>query len=270
MNHITADELRTMVNHEGLILQGCGGDPMEWTNGINDLFKTEGILRNDDAFKEIYIFEHDNCTNILFDFENVDLDVGKLAMWRLITHETFGGTWLSDYLPNRMGVDMNQGPVQTERPDCDLTGGDGNMPEILLNLMDSGEGTNEINRLCSRFQEPNKEYPKKAETVLQMTSPTDITGTINVLNQLDLFEFIPGISTAEEYGRYMIIDSGYYEYDENLEEYIDFKGYGEQRMKREYGQFVENGYVSYHGFISIEEVMAGSETERMDMGGIQL
>lgn len=24
-------------------------------------------------------------------------------MWRLQTHELFGGTWLSDYVPNRLG-----------------------------------------------------------------------------------------------------------------------------------------------------------------------
>lgn len=127
MKHITTEELCTMADHEGLILQGCGGDPMEWINGINDLLKKEGILQNDDTFKEIYIFEYDNCTNILFDFENADLDIGSLAMWRLRTHDSFGGTWLSDYLPNKLGVDMNQPPDQTEKPDCALIGQNGNI-----------------------------------------------------------------------------------------------------------------------------------------------
>ncbi len=27
-------------------------------------------------------------------------------MWRLRSHESFGGTWLSDYLPNKLGVEM--------------------------------------------------------------------------------------------------------------------------------------------------------------------
>ena len=35
--------------------------------------------------------------------DDVQLDIGKLAMWRLHTHEQFGGTWLSDYVPNRLG-----------------------------------------------------------------------------------------------------------------------------------------------------------------------
>lgn len=127
MKHITTEELCAMADHEGLVLQGCGGDLMEWINGINDLLKKEGILQNDDTFKEIYIFKYDNCTNILFDFEDVNLDMGRFAMWRLRTHDAFGGTWLSDYLPNKLGIDMNQLPDQKEKPDCALIGQDGNI-----------------------------------------------------------------------------------------------------------------------------------------------
>ena len=35
MKRITTDELRGMKGREGLILQGCGGDPQEWLDGIN-------------------------------------------------------------------------------------------------------------------------------------------------------------------------------------------------------------------------------------------
>jgi hypothetical protein len=40
--------------------------------------------------------------------EDVKLDIGKLAIWRLASHDTFGGTWLSDYLPNRLGIENNE------------------------------------------------------------------------------------------------------------------------------------------------------------------
>lgn len=29
--------------------------------------------------------------------------MGKLAAWRIQSHEMFGGTWVSDYVPNRLG-----------------------------------------------------------------------------------------------------------------------------------------------------------------------
>jgi hypothetical protein len=101
MKNITTEELRRMTSAEGLVLQGCGGDPQEWLDGINELLTESGILGS--AFKDAYSFEHEGLTNLLFDFDGVELDVGKLAIWRLRTHEQFGGTWLSDYVPNRLG-----------------------------------------------------------------------------------------------------------------------------------------------------------------------
>jgi len=107
IQHISLGELRGMTKQEGLILQGCGGDPQEWLDGINDMFTEEGILRGGGQFRTASVFEHDGCINILFPMDDVDLDVGKLAMWRLQSHGTFGGTWLSDYLPNRLGIGVD-------------------------------------------------------------------------------------------------------------------------------------------------------------------
>ena len=104
IKNITADDLRRMNGKEGLVLQGCGGDPQEWLDGINGLFTGEGILRNGSKFENIAVFQNGGLTNILFPFEDgMELDIGRLAMWRLCSHEQFGGTWLSDYVPNRLG-----------------------------------------------------------------------------------------------------------------------------------------------------------------------
>lgn len=103
MRDISTDELRRLDGSEGLILQGCGGDPQEWIDGVNELLTEAGILKNGDRFHEVSRFEHDGLTNLLFHMNNVDLDAGKLAIWRLQTHDQFGGTWLSDYAPNRLG-----------------------------------------------------------------------------------------------------------------------------------------------------------------------
>ena len=100
IQRITSEELRRMNDKEGLILQGCGGEPQEWLDGINDLFSEEGLLLENTKFEDIAVFEKDGLTCMLFPFETVKLDMGKLAMWRLLTHDNFGGTWLSDYVPN--------------------------------------------------------------------------------------------------------------------------------------------------------------------------
>jgi len=102
--HITTDELKRMTSADGLILQGCGGNPSEWLDGINKAFTELGILRNGDVFKDIHVFEHNELTNIMFDMENVDLDIGRLASWRMQTHDVYVGSWSSDYLANTLGV----------------------------------------------------------------------------------------------------------------------------------------------------------------------
>ena len=72
-----------MTNEEGLILQGCGGDLQEWVDGINDLLTQEGILLNGTKFEHAATSQHDGLTNLMFSFEGVQLNVGKLALWRI-------------------------------------------------------------------------------------------------------------------------------------------------------------------------------------------
>jgi len=132
------EDLRHMTDEEGLILQGCGGDLQEWVDGINDLLTQAGILLNGSRFENAATFQHDGLTNLLFSFEGVQLNVGKLAMWRIQTHSQFGGTWLSDYVPNRLGGFLDQ-PDQLERPKphCSLVEQDGN----IFNLMGAASRT---------------------------------------------------------------------------------------------------------------------------------
>ena len=101
-----------MKNKDGLILQGCGGDRQEWVDGINELLTQEGILLDGTKFGNVKSFCHEGLTNLLFPFEDVKLNIGKLAIWRLCSYETFGGTWLSDYVPNKFGSFLAEEPAQ--------------------------------------------------------------------------------------------------------------------------------------------------------------
>ncbi|WP_304433184.1 hypothetical protein [Acutalibacter muris] len=117
IKNITTDNLRRMGNSEGLAIQDCGGDLQEWVDGINEMLTKEDILQNGSKFTDCSSFEHDGLTCLLFPFEGVTVDTGRLAIWRLKTHDAFGGTWLSDYVPNRLGgFDSSQieEPAETE------------------------------------------------------------------------------------------------------------------------------------------------------------
>ena len=133
---ISIEQLRRMGDQEGLVLQGCGGNPQEWLDGINQILTEEGILKKGARFEEAYTFQHDGLTCLLFPFkQDMELDMGKLAVWRLGTHSTFGGTWLSDYVPNRLGgfVQVQEQKVEPERvkPDCPLIGRNGNIFNLI-------------------------------------------------------------------------------------------------------------------------------------------
>ena len=131
IKNITPDDLRQMQDQEALILQGCGGEPQEWLDGINDLFTSEGILLNGTRFQDCSVFEHNDLTCIMFPFEEVELNIGKLAMWRIQTRSNYGGTWLSDYIPNYLdNPDYAEEPAM-KKPDCPLIGQDGNIFNLL-------------------------------------------------------------------------------------------------------------------------------------------
>ena len=133
MKQISTDELRRMEGREGLVLQGCGGDLQEWVDGINEILTAEGILKNGSRLEDVSTFQHDGLTNLLFSFEGTDLAMGRLAMWRLQTHEQFGGTWLSDYVPNRLG-----GFIQEQTPE--KNDNDFKMEECLRGLITYAAG----------------------------------------------------------------------------------------------------------------------------------
>lgn len=131
INTITAEDLRRTPDKEGLILQGCGGDLTEWVDGINEMLTQAGILKDGSQFENVFAFQHGELTCLLYPFDDVKLDIGKLALWRLQTHEVYGGTWLSDFVPNYLGGFIETPEALADKPDCPLIGADGNIFNLL-------------------------------------------------------------------------------------------------------------------------------------------
>ncbi len=87
---------------EGLVLQGCEGEPIEWIGHINELFTQEGILLDGFVFKpeDCAVFVNDDVICIYFDIYKKPIDIWKLAAWRGMTRFVYYGVWLSDYVRN--------------------------------------------------------------------------------------------------------------------------------------------------------------------------
>ena len=91
---------------------------------------------------------------------------------------------------------------------------------------------------------------------------------IQKVADLDMFEFISGAQDADDVGRHIILESGHFEVDPNLEDYIDFEAYGRDHLRYGEGEFSPYGYVGYTGderlFFHAEEQQAMGQ----QMGGM--
>ena len=178
-------------------------------------------------------------------------------------------TWL--YLPmaqeevdralQRAGI-MNLADAQLHLEDMHL-------PDEVDALLDmEQENLADLNALAQAADELSSDDMKKLGAVVTLAKPQSAEQVKNLVENLDLFDFAPGAHTPQEYGKYMIQQSGRFEYDENLDAFYDYEKYGTERMNAEDGMFTDRGYVAYKGYYSMEEVMNGSQSSRMEMGGL--
>ena len=142
------------------------------------------------------------------------------------------------------------------------------LPHEVLDLLDMNHvDISELNALVQALDEFSDMSIRKYAAAAVMARPHTTEQAKHLAENLDLFDFAPSASTPEEYGKYMIQKSGRFEYDENLDAFYDYEKYGTERMNAEDGMFTDRGYIAYKGYTSMEEVMNGSQSSHMEMGG---
>ncbi len=119
----------------------------------------------------------------------------------------------------------------------------------------------ELNRLCHACSNFKEQDFVKLGAVCQMAKPTCAANIRQLAENLDQFDFAPNVHTPEELGKYMIQQSGHYEYNENLEDFYNYGDYGVKRILQDDGVFVDRGYVSYHGTLTLDELMRSDPAE---------
>ena len=123
------------------------------------------------------------------------------------------------------------------------------------------ESIYELNDLALAVSRLSMEAQKKLGVVVEMAEPESASQIRHLAENLDQFEFVPEVRTPAEYGRYMIQESGHFDYDDNLKDFYDYEKYGLQRMEQETGMLTDKGYISYHGALSLEELMMEDPAE---------
>ena len=157
----------------------------------------------------------------------------------------------------------------TDPSEIRLSLGDSWLPHDVFDLLDLDHvDISELNALVQALDEFSDMSIRKYAAAAVMARPHTTEQAKHLAENLDLFDFAPSASTPEEYGKYMIQQSGRFEYDENLDAFYDYEKYGTERMNEEDGMFTDRGYIAYKGYISMEEVMNGSQSSHMEMGGM--
>ena len=138
--------------------------------------------------------------------------------------------------------------------------------DVLLDM--EQESLVDLNALAQAADELSDDGFRKLGAVVAMAKPGTAAQVRTLAENLDLFDFAPDTHTPEEYGKYMIQQSGHFAYDENLDGFYDYEGYALQRMSEEGVMFTDRGYIAYTGYTSLAEIMDDSQSRCMEMGGM--
>ncbi|MCC2172360.1 antirestriction protein ArdA [Oscillospiraceae bacterium CLA-AA-H269] len=141
-----------------------------------------------------------------------------------------------------------------------------NEVDVLLDM--ERENLSDLNALAQAADSLSDSDMNKLGAVVMLAKPKSAAQIKNLAENLDLFDFAPDAHSPAEYGKYMIRQSGRFDYDENLDAFYDYEKYGSERMNEEDGMFTDRGYIAYKGYISMEEVMNGGQSNHMVMGGL--
>ena len=143
------------------------------------------------------------------------------------------------------------------------------LPDEVNALLDmEHESLADLNALAQATNNFSTDDIKKLGAAVTLAKPQNAEQVKNLAENLDLFDFAPDAHSPAEYGKYMIQQSGHYEFDENLDEFYDYEGYAQQRINDEDGMFTDRGYIAYKGYFSLEEIMDGSQSSHTEMVGM--
>ena len=157
----------------------------------------------------------------------------------------------------------------TSHADIRLRLEDSQLPNEVNVLLDMDhDSLEDLNALAQATNDFSTDDIKKLGAVVTLAKPQNAEQVKNLAENLDLFDFAPGAHSLAKYGKYMIQQSGHFDYDANLDDFYDYEGYALQRINEEDGMFTDRGYIAYKGYFSIEEIMDGSQSSHMEMGGM--
>lgn len=129
---------------------------------------------------------------------------------------------------------------------------DGDLPELNACLGEY-ESIDELNHLACLLSELDKSDLEKFEAAVASGEHTSGVGDlINLVENLDCYDFYIGVSDDETLGRIYAEDMELINIPENLRDYFDYEAYGRDMRINEDGGFVKGGFFLPNGSQFIE------------------
>ncbi len=104
-----------------------------------------------------------------------------------------------------------------------------------------------LNALTRCLQKLDGQALEDFHTAFDTVWPETPEEVLYLAEELRNFTVVPDISSAEEYGWFLITKSEHLDVDPKLEDCIDYQKYGQRRIQEEGGRFGNQGYVAYLG-----------------------
>lgn len=139
------------------------------------------------------------------------------------------------------------------------------------------ESVDELNYLASILEDMNEAKLAKFSAAVEYGEHTDCANDlINLVQNLDCYDFYPDVHNEEELGYYLIDELDMLAIPENIEPYFDYETYGRNISLVDSGIFVTHGYVVRgNGFVehykssedipSEHKIFAYPDMEKMNM-----
>ena len=123
----------------------------------------------------------------------------------------------------------------------------------LYDYLTEYENLDELNHLACLLSELDQGELEKFEAVIDSGEHTSsVADLINLAQNLDCYEFYPGVEDDETLGRIYVEDMEGIDVPEHLLNYFDYEAYGRDIRINEDGHFAPGGYVLNNGGKFIE------------------
>lgn len=134
-------------------------------------------------------------------------------------------------------------------------------PAVTELLSTGGCPLEQLNQTCRELEALTEHGQQTLEAAILLARPQNTRQLAALVHPqtLDAFTLLPGVTSMDECGRYLVRHSGCYRYDETLAPSCGYEAIGRRWLQGHPGRSTKAEYVSYDGAEPLEAIFARAE-----------